>query len=137
MQDVVYERNVFAERACPVCGTDRGRRPRRARGCAACGAPLAAGEAFVRRVAGGARLACSIACLKALHEEDADASAGCGWCDARRPPVEGPERSCLQCAARLSGDVGYVGIVRGGRARTFCDVACLAAYLSSPNPLCG
>jgi hypothetical protein len=88
--------------------------------------------------ASGASLACSIACLKALPAAVEPASVtACGWCDARWPADAIPPRACLSCGDALSADVGYVAILRSGRARTFCDAACLLEHLARPNAFCG
>jgi hypothetical protein len=138
MEDLLHRRNVLAERACPVCGTDRFRDRRKvAPTCAVCGASVVADEAFVRVHVLGAKAACSIACLKGIPEKGGPEALACPWCHARWPGAEVPARSCLGCAVLLRPEAGYVGLVRGGRIRTFCDVPCLTSHLGRTNPFCG
>jgi len=132
----LYVANVLAERACPLCGTDRMARSAHATPCAACGDPLPPGEAFVFVHARKAAAACSVADLALLK----DAGSASDRCPACGTPWRGARlliRSCGTCTVDLDPNAGYVAHMHAGRVRTFCDVACLEAHLARANPFCG
>ena len=132
----LYLANVLAERACPLCGTDRAARSTLATTCAVCGDPLPHGEGYVFVRVSGAPAACSVADL-ALLKDARPASDRCPGCGTPWPGARVPNRSCGTCTVDLDPNAGYVAHMHAGRVRTFCDVACLEAHLARANPFCG
>lgn len=138
MEDRLYVDNLLRERACPVCGTDRkARRSPKAETCGVCGERVTAEDAMFAIARGGARAACSMACLeKALHGGLAGPGT-CPMCGSPWREAEATPRSCAICGTALAFERGYAGLWRGARLQTFCGAGCLEAYLRRANPFCG